>query len=271
MTRTVLITGVAGGIGRAAAQLFAANGWRVAGVDRSADAQVESVHKYVVGDVADPASVAAIVDALRDDPGRLDALINNAAIQICKPIQEMEVEEWDQTMAVNVRSTFLLVKATYSWLRRSAGSIVNVSSVHAVSTSQHVAAYAASKGALAALTRALAVEFGSQGIRVNSVLPGAVDTPMLRAGLARAASPSYTADAMREVASRTVLGRIGEPREAAEAILFLADRDRSSFVTGQVLIVDGGATARLSTEAFLQAPSHAHPVHLDRVHSVPPR
>jgi glucose 1-dehydrogenase len=125
---------------------------------------------------------------------------------------------------------------------------VNVSSVHAVATSPNVTAYAASKGALLALTRAAAIEMAPFGVRVNAVLPGAVDTPMLRAGVLREDPDADVEVALKQLAERTPLRLVGDPSDIAEGILFLADGGRSRFVTGQVLVIDGGATACLSTE-----------------------
>lgn len=134
-------------------------------------------------------------------------------------------------------------------MKRVGGSVVNISSVHAVATSAGIAAYASSKGALLALTRAMALEFGTDGIRVNAVLPGAVDTPMLHAGLSRGhLNGDTTTKLLRGLGKKHVMGRVGKPSEIGQTILFLADNEKSSFMTGQALIVDGGATARLSTE-----------------------
>ena len=117
---------------------------------------------------------------------RLHALVNNAAMQIAKPLLETSVEEWDAVMASNLRSVFLGIKLAHPLFKAAGGgAIVNVSSVHAVATSANIAAYAASKGGLLALTRAMAIEFAPDNIRCNAILPGAVDTPMLRAGLGR--------------------------------------------------------------------------------------
>lgn len=152
-------------------------------------------------------------------------------------------------MAANLRAAYLTSKVAYRWLEEAKGAIVNVSSVHAVATSVKIAGYAATKGGLLALTRAMALEFSKDGIRVNAVLPGAVDTEMLREGLARGhLEDGSLEDQLAALGARTPLGRVGEPREIARAILFLADPEQSSFITGQSLIVDGGATARLSTE-----------------------
>jgi len=175
--------------------------------------------------------------------------VNNAAVQICKPLVETLPEEWDQVMASNVRSVYLSIREAHAFLKKCGGAIVNVSSVHAVATSRGIAAYAASKGALLALTRAVALELGEDGIRVNAVLPGAVDTPMLHAGLSRGHVAGGSIDELvRGLGGKHVMGRVGQPEEIGQAVLFLADAKRSSFMTGQAIIVDGGATARLSTE-----------------------
>jgi NAD(P)-dependent dehydrogenase (short-subunit alcohol dehydrogenase family) len=188
-------------------------------------------------------------DSIGKTVGDITALVNNAAIQVCKPIVETTVEEWDTVMASNIRSVFLGVKFAYPFLV-SGGAIVNISSVHAMATSPNIAAYAASKGALLAFTRALALEFASRAIRVNAVLPGAVRTQMLLSGLSRGHLGSDTdpEDLVAQLGSKHVLQRVGNPHEIGEAILFLADSARSSFITGQALVVDGGALARLSTE-----------------------
>jgi NAD(P)-dependent dehydrogenase (short-subunit alcohol dehydrogenase family) len=153
-------------------------------------------------------------------------------------------------MASNLRSVFLGVKLAHPLLKAAGGgAIVNVSSVHAVATSANIAAYAASKGGLLALTRAMAIEFAPDNIRANAILPGAVDTPMLRAGLGRGhVGSGDILERLDNLARKTVNGRIGTPQEIARSIYFLADDAQSSFMTGQALIVDGGATARLSTE-----------------------
>ncbi|HKZ44675.1 MAG TPA: SDR family oxidoreductase [Anaerolineales bacterium] len=250
-TKTVLITGAAGGIGRAVVELFASNGWQVVGVDRvDYEEQFPSNGLFICSDISIPESMESIFSRVRAFSGRLDALVNNAAMQIAKPLLETTVEEWDQVMASNLRSVFLSARLAYPLLKESdAGAIVNVSSVHAVQTSANISAYAASKGGLLALTRAMAIEFAPDNIRVNAVLPGAVDTPMLRAGLGRDhVQGGNIHERLENLASKTVNGRVGTPQEIAESIFFLADNTRSSFMTGQALIIDGGATARLSTE-----------------------
>jgi NAD(P)-dependent dehydrogenase (short-subunit alcohol dehydrogenase family) len=249
--RIVLITGAAGGIGRATVQLFAERGWRVIGVDRQAFGEgFPADGLFIQADISEPAQLEGIYDKTRAYTGQLNAVIHNAALQIAKPLIETTAEEWDAVMASNLRSVFLGAKLAYPLLKAAGGgAIVNVSSVHAVATSANIAAYAASKGGLLALTRAMAIEFAPDNIRVNAILPGAVDTPMLRAGLNRGHVGGATIyDRLENLARKTVNGRVGKPEEIAHAIYFLADDTQSSFMTGQALIVDGGATARLSTE-----------------------
>ena len=247
MTGTVLITGVAGGIGRATADVFADHGWHVVGVDRRKE-EIGSVDHFIKADVSDAETSTRIFTEVEEQEGHLDALVNNAAIQICKPVTELTVEEWDATMDSNLRSVFLAVRNAHSLLKPG-GAIVNVSSVHAVATSADISAYAASKGGILAFTRALSIEFSDDEIRVNAVLPGAVDTEMLRDGLDRDhAGDGSISDRVRALGARHVIGRVGQPEEIADTILFLADSDQSSFVTGEALTVDGGATTRLSTE-----------------------
>lgn len=249
--RVVLITGAAGGIGRATVRLFAGCGWRVIGVDRrELDEPFPEDGVYIQSDISNPDDIRSIYDQAKAFSPVLDAVVNNAAVQIAKPLLETSAEEWDMVMASNLRSVFLGAKLAYPLLTAAGGgALVNVSSVHAVATSANIAAYAASKGGLLALTRAMAIEFAKDNIRVNAILPGAVDTPMLRSGLARGhLDGGSLIDRLENLARKTVNGRIGQPEEIARTIYFLADSTQSSFITGQALIVDGGATARLSTE-----------------------
>ena len=248
--RSVLITGAAGGIGRATVALFAERGWNVIGVDRATFGDGFPEHGlFIQSDISRPEVLFSIFGKAREFTESLDALVNNAAVQVAKPLIETSVEEWDAVMAANLRSVFLGVKLSHPLLKVRGGAIVNVSSVHAIQTSANIAAYAASKGGMLALTRAMAIEFAPDNIRVNAVLPGAVDTPMLRAGLGRGhVGHGDMQERLDNLARRTVNGRVGEPSEIAQAIYFLADPAQSSFMTGQALVVDGGATARLSTE-----------------------
>ena len=240
--RVMLITGAAGGIGRATVELFHEKSWIVIGVDRNDYG--ESFPKnglFIKADISDPSRLEQIYQAVYSFTDTLDAVINNAALQVVKPLLETTVEEWDSVMASNLRSVFLGAKLAYPLLKnKGGGAFVNVSSVHAIATSSGVGSYAASKGGLLALTRSMAIEFAQDNIRVNAILPGAVNTPMLSAHLDQIR--------LENLARKTVNGRIGMPIELAHAIYFLADGEQSSFMTGQSIVVDGGATAKLSTE-----------------------
>ncbi len=249
--RFVVITGAAGGIGRAVGDYFARKDWIVIGIDRNKiQGEFPENGLFIQADVSVENDWQKIRDTITEKTDHLDAVINNAAVQITKPIVDTSVEEWDQVMNANLRSVFLSVKMLHPLLKAgNGGAIVNVSSVHAVATSKNIAAYAASKGGMLALTRALAIELAGDNIRVNTVLPGAVDTEMLRAGLNRDhAGEGSSAQRLENLARKTVMGKIGKPEEIARAIYFLADNDESSFITGQPLVIDGGATSRLSTE-----------------------
>jgi glucose 1-dehydrogenase len=249
--RIVLITGCAGGIGRATMALFAAKGWSVIGVDRNEfGVGFPEDGLFIQADISKPQQFPVLFDKVKLFTGSLNAVVNNAAIQISKPLIETSVEEWDQVIATNLRPVFIGARYAHPLLvTAGGGAIVNVSSVHAIQTSASIAAYAASKGGILALTRAMAIEFAPNNIRVNAVLPGAVDTSMLRSGLNRDhVTGNSISERLDNLARKTVNGRIGTPDEIAQAIYFLADDTQSSFMTGQALVVDGGVTAKLSTE-----------------------
>jgi NAD(P)-dependent dehydrogenase (short-subunit alcohol dehydrogenase family) len=239
MERVAVITGAAGGIGSAAVDLFRSQGWHVVGIDRIGE-DVMKADRFVTADVADEASLKAAFASLQD-LGHIDTLVNNAAVSQSTALIETTSAEWDEIMAINLRGAFLATRFAYPLMKDRGGSIVNVSSVHALATAVGVAGYAASKGALVALTRASALELAVDGIRVNAVLPGAVDTPMLL-------RDGDDVERIRSIRARTPLGRVADAREIAQAILFLSDGERSSFITGESLLVDGGAIAKLSTE-----------------------
>ncbi len=246
MEKVVLLTGAAGGIGAAAVEVFLRGGWSVVGVDRnSLPSHLSGVDALQV-DLARAEATDEVFDHVTRTYGRLDAWVNNAAYLEAKTAAETSCAEWDLTIATNVRPAFLGVRGARPMLRAAAGAIVNVSSVHALATSPGLAAYAASKGALLALTRALALELAPDGIRVNAVLPGAIDTGMLRKGLQR--SPLGPEVALEQLVRRHPLGHVGHPDDVARMILFLADNETAAFITGQTFVVDGGALCRLSTE-----------------------
>lgn len=245
MTRTVFITGILGVIGQATASTFRDSGWRVVGMDRRPETSgFSEADEFLRADVAGE-SIAAILEPFLRNLPRLDAVVNNAAAQIEKPLIDTADVQWNLIMATNVRSAFIVSRIAYPYLVKTTGAIVNVASVHALATSAGLGAYATSKGALVALTRASALEFAPAGVRVNAILPGAVESPMLRASLARSPKPD---EALARLISRTPLRRIASADEISRGILFLADGEQSSFITGQTLVADGGAMAQLSTE-----------------------
>lgn len=251
-TRTVAVTGSSGGIGRATVAAFRERGWRTAGLDLEepggrAERRPDVFRRI---DVSDRGEVEDAFREVEEGLGPLDALVNNAAVQGEGELRETAPADWDRVVDTNLRGVYLCVRAALPLLESGRpGAVVNVSSVHARATSRGLAAYAASKGGVSAFTRALALELSDAGIRVNAVLPGAVDTAMLREGLGRGhLSGGDVDDRVRELGRRHALGRVGRPEEVARAIRFLADGELASFVTGECLAVDGGALARLSTE-----------------------
>jgi glucose 1-dehydrogenase len=250
--QTILITGAAGGVGHATVELFHQLGWRVLAVDVKEKPQPALPRDVVFLslDISVPAEVDSLHKKLAAElKDGLHALVNNAAVQITKPLVDTTAEEWDRVHAVNLRAPFLLARAFHGELKKAQGAIVNISSVHAQATSADIAAYASTKGGLLALTRALAIEFAPDGIRVNVVLPGATDTPMLIAGLNRGHVAGADLEARKaDLAKKILLKRVAAPLEIARVIYFLADGNQSGYITGQSIVADGGALARLSIE-----------------------
>jgi dihydroanticapsin dehydrogenase len=244
--RSVLVTGAGAGIGRAAAARFAAAGAHVTVVDRDAaagDATVAAIRDaggaatFVAADVSSADDVRAMLDAAADAGGGLDAIVNNAGVQYAGDVVDCDEAEWDQLMAVNAKSCFLTAKYGVPHLKaRGGGAIVNNASLAAVKAAPGLGAYSASKGAILALSRTLAAEVAPDRIRVNVVAPGWTDTGFNGPSIAHMGGEAGLAAFVQE---RIGLGRLGSPDEIAAAMVFLASDD-SSYMTGQVLIVDGG-------------------------------
>lgn len=236
MKRTVLVTGSARGIGLATARLFKKNGWRVIGADR--EKKKAYADFFINVDLAQPDAVRLIKSFLEKNRiKRLDALVNNAAVQTVKPFKSITQNEWRQSFAVNAEAPFFLAQALLPELRKARGSIVNVASIHAYLTKKHFSLYAATKGALVTLTKALAVELAPL-VRVNAILPAATETPMLKDGF------KNNIQGYQHLAACHPLKRIAMPGEVAELIYFLA-ADRSRFITGSAFSIDGGIGACL--------------------------
>lgn len=249
MNKKAIITGALGGIGLATAKLFKKNGWHVIGTDLKENSDSSLFDQFTAMDLADEQAIKEFCDSLLKQHDSIEAIVNNAATQIPKGVSKLTYEDWQKTFAVNVIPASLLLKSLHPLLKEGQGAIVNVCSIHAVATSQNIAAYAASKGALLSLTRSMALEFAEDSIRINAVLPGAIDTEMLRQGLSRGHLKSEgQAEQLAELAKKHPLKRIGQPDEIAKLIYFLIDNDQSSFTTGQSFIADGGVIAQLTTE-----------------------
>ncbi len=235
--RVAIITGAASGIGRATAELFAAEGARVLAVDLSPFTLEANGIETLAQDVAMPDAGIRIVKAALNAFGQLDIIMNNAGVAFGAPLETFPDDYWDKTMAVNVTAQFKLVRAAVPLLKESkAGRVINVASIMAESSNYGLAAYSASKAAVAGLTRNLALELGGYGITANYILPGAILTGM---------APDIGEGKANEVwAKKAALKRIGQPLDIARGALFLASDD-GGFVTGHGLNVDGGMLMRV--------------------------
>lgn len=248
-----VITGGGRGIGLACARLIAQRGGAVVllGNDRETLEGAETTLRdegfaatAVIADVSREADIAQAMEQSAKVLGSLDILVNNAAIQPYGTVASMASAQGDGVINVNLRGTYLACHhALPHMLRAGRGSIVNIASVQALANQARVAAYATSKGGMLALTRSLAVDFGSFGIRANAVCPGCIDAPMTRFSAAETA-PGHEEEVIRQWGKAQPLGRVGRPEEVAEVAAFLAG-DRASFCTGAEFKVDGGLMASL--------------------------
>jgi NAD(P)-dependent dehydrogenase (short-subunit alcohol dehydrogenase family) len=239
--KVALVTGGASGIGAASARAFADEGAAVVVIDLEApsgEALGPGV-TFVVGDVTDPSACERAIAV----HGRVDVMFANAGISADASVLEIEMEEWQRVLDVNLTGAFLAARAGFRAMVSGGdgGAIVLTSSPHALRGDAGNAHYAASKAGLLAVTRAMAVEGAAEGVRVNAVLPGAIDTPMVRTYIEDQADPGAARDLF---AAASPMNRLGRSDEIASAVLFLAS-DAASFVTGVSLAVDGGLLARM--------------------------
>lgn len=254
--KVAVVTGAGGGIGAAVVRELARRGARVVVLDRDEHAARRIADAIVAKSGGDALARACDVrdgdecrDALAEAVARLggiDVLVNSAGVVRYGRVDELSEDEWDLQLDTNLKGIYLMAHHVVPLLRdRGGGAIVNVASTQAFASQELVPAYAASKGGVVALTRALALDHAREGIRVNAVAPGSVDTPMLRYAAERF-SPSDPAAAISGWGESHPIGRVITPEEVARVIAFLASDDASA-VTGATYLVDGGATAKLST------------------------
>lgn len=243
LVRSCLVTGAAGGIGRALVHAFREAGFRVIATDRAEAPEDLACDHWVQADletfVEDEAYAAVITAQIREvlHGDHLHALINNAAIQILGESESLTRRDWRSTLDVNLVAPFLMTQAFLPELERAGGAVVNISSIHAKLTKANFVAYATSKAALSGMTRAMAVDLGAR-VRVNAIEAAAIDTEMLRAGFATAPA------GLDELGGYHPSGAIGTPRELAKLALFLASND-TAFLHGATVGLDGGISARL--------------------------
>ena len=248
--RVAVVTGGGSGIGRATARLLADDGAIVTIVDWNRDTGTAAADEmraaglrveFYEADVSQAASVAALVAAIVARHGALHVLVNNAAVQVTATLVETTEKDWDHVHGVNLKGVFLGCKyAVPAMIAAGGGSIVNMASVLGFVGDPDLAAYCAAKGGVIALTKAAALTYGAQGVRVNCVCPGDVDTPLLQSYLEHAPDPRQL---RTDIESKYALRRVATPRDIAQAVLFLAS-EASAFVTGATLVVDGGLTIK---------------------------
>ena len=248
--KVAVITGATSGIGEAAARVFAESGAKLVLTGRDearGNAALAALAKtteaaFVAGDLKDRGFCDRLIDGAVKRFGRIDALVNNAGMIKRSDALGTSDEDWLETMAVNVNAVFYLSRAAIRAMKPQAkGSIVNVSSEWGLVGGKGHVAYCTSKGAVINMTRAMALDHAADGIRINAVCPGEVNTPMLRSGLKRRGFDVESG--LKELGKSVPLGRVSEPEEIARLILFLAS-DESSYMAGSIVAIDGGNTAR---------------------------
>ena len=243
--KVALVTGGNSGIGRAIAELFAREKAKVVIADIKRGDTVQTIAKeggsatFIQADLRDDSQVKRLVAGCVKKYGTLDIVCNNAGIELVGPLVETTEEEWDRVVDTNLKSVFLVSRhALPHMIEKRKGIIVNTASQLGIVARENLAAYSASKAGVILLTKAMALEHAKDGIRVNCVCPGAIETPMINRILR---FESNSKESRKLLVGKHPIGRLGRPEEIAQAVLFLAS-ERSSFVTGAALVVDGGYT-----------------------------
>lgn len=243
--KVAIITGGSKGIGKATAVLFANEGAKVIITGRNEEDLKDTVSQsngeieYLINDVSNEDDCKACVEHTVNKYGRVDILFNNAGIAAMSPTHETSVEDWDRIFNINVRGSFMMAKEVIpQMIKNGGGAIVNNASILGLKAIPGTAAYNSSKGAIVQFTRSLALEYGPQGIRVNCICPGAIDTPMLDGFLD--AGPEIKEFLTQTQPLSQNLNRFGKPEEIAQSIKFLSDIDNVGFMSGAMLSVDGG-------------------------------
>lgn len=251
--KVVVITGSGSGIGRACALEFAKEGASMVIADINIDAAIETVELVKAGggnaipvhaDVSNPAAVEGLLKQTLSVYPLVHVLVNNAAVQVNKTAEDTSFDEWNRQLAVNVGGVFLCSKYFLPHLRKTRGCIVNMSSVNGFFVEPTCAGYCATKAAIIGLTKAMAIDHGRDGIRVNCICPGYIDAGLAEGYFQSQANP---AKARADAGKLHALGRIGKPGEVGRAAVFLASDD-ASFVTGAALVVDGGFGSGLPSQ-----------------------
>ncbi len=251
-SRGALVTGGAYGIGRGIVQEFAKRGETAVIADRDSErgTALESALKafgaevlFVPTNIRIESQIQSLMEQVSRVFGRIDMLCNNAGIERYRRAEEYTIDDWNAISETNLRGAFLCTKYAYPFLKKVRGCIVNISSVQGIANEPQISAYAASKAGLLGLTRGLALDFASDGVRVNAICSGAIRTGMMEPFINDQDDPE---EAVRVIGRNIPLGRVGQPEDIAQAVYFLAS-PAASYITGAVLVVDGGLLSRLST------------------------